>query len=380
MSILAFGIGQLTGGALVKRTSARITLILAGILFLLGFGFASWAGEPIFIYIFYGLLCGIGSGFIYISVLSTVLLWFEEKKGMVNGVLLMCFGLSSTLMGKLYQLITPMEAGSWRRSFFVFGIGYALVLLAGAWLIRPPAKHSLGEGDPGCEKKSEGSEKPERQGVPGSSRTVSAARQQPEIAPGEVLRDPAFYLMYLWVVLASGAGMIIMSQAGKIMADMNPDFSYSFITTVSGLIFMAGAVGRITCGFIFDIWGRRGVMLLVNVLFALSALLFMGAEVSKATAAVAMAFTAGGYAYGALSTCTTTYMSSRYGMKYYSVNLPLLNSTLFIVAFSSILAGAVYDRFGSYMWVYRGILAAALIDVACGWVLTGGEKDPEPGR
>lgn len=252
MSILAFGIGQLTGGALVKRTSARITLIFAGILFLLGFGFASRAGEPIFIYIFYGLLCGIGSGFIYISVLSTVLLWFEEKKGMVNGVLLMCFGLSSTLMGKLYQLITPMEAGSWRRSFFVFGIGYALVLLAGAWLIRPPAKHSLEEGDPGCEKKSEGSEKPERQGVPGSSRTVSAARQQPEIAPGEVLRDPAFYLMYMWVVLASGAGMIIMSQAGKIMADMNPDFSYSFITTVSGLIFMAGAVGRITCGFIFD--------------------------------------------------------------------------------------------------------------------------------
>ena len=52
----------------------------------------------------------------------------------------MGFGLSSFLIGKLYQRFTPVTVGSWRRSFVVLGIITAVLVAACGFLLRRPLK------------------------------------------------------------------------------------------------------------------------------------------------------------------------------------------------------------------------------------------------
>lgn len=342
ISIITFGIGQLCAGGLLRKISPGKLLALSALLFGAGFILSSQACTAAALYIFYGCFCGIGTGFIFITVLSTVVLWFEHSRGLINGLLLLSYGLGSSLVGKLFQMITLEYSGGWRYSFLVFGIGFAALLVFGSLLIREPREWELPLQETGADS--------------GNLRGNT---------PREVLHDWSFYVVYLWLMLATAAGMVIMSQSGRMISDIDPGLSYSAVTAISGVLFIAGAVGRLLGGILFDRIGRTKLMLLVEILIAGFALLLLAARITGSHTLIIIAFVCGGYAYGCLTPCNTTYLSSRYGMKYYSVNLSMLNTVLFPTSLSSTLAASIRDQAGSYQWIYYGLLLMAVIGAAC---------------
>ena len=109
-----FCLGGLTCGALSARISPRIFLWISALLFLAGFLLTASMRSLPMLYVGFGVVCGLASGFSYNAVLGTVGAWFPDKQGLVSGILLMGFGLSSFLIGKLYQRFTPTAIGSWR--------------------------------------------------------------------------------------------------------------------------------------------------------------------------------------------------------------------------------------------------------------------------
>ena len=111
-----FCLGGLTCGALSARISPRIFLWISALLFLAGFLLTASMRSLPMLYVGFGVVCGLASGFSYNAVLGTVGAWFPDKQGLVSGILLMGFGLSSFLIGKLYQRFTPTAIGSWRRA------------------------------------------------------------------------------------------------------------------------------------------------------------------------------------------------------------------------------------------------------------------------
>ena len=125
-----FCLGGLTCGALSARISPRIFLWISALLFLAGFLLTAGMRSLPMLYVGFGVVCGLASGFSYNAVLGTVGAWFPDKQGLVSGILLMGFGLSSFLIGKLYQRFTPTAIGSWRRSFVVLGIITAVLVAA----------------------------------------------------------------------------------------------------------------------------------------------------------------------------------------------------------------------------------------------------------
>ena len=98
-----FCLGGLTCGALSARISPRIFLWISALLFLAGFLLTASMRSLPMLYVGFGVVCGLASGFSYNAVLGTVGAWFPDKQGLVSGILLMGFGLSSFLIGKLYQ-------------------------------------------------------------------------------------------------------------------------------------------------------------------------------------------------------------------------------------------------------------------------------------
>ena len=101
LSMAGYNIGSIISGIMICRYSHRITLSISALLLLLGFLGASRLSSLTEIYVFYGLMCGLGTGIAYNTVVSTVLAWFPDDTGTVSGLLLAGYGISSFLLGPL---------------------------------------------------------------------------------------------------------------------------------------------------------------------------------------------------------------------------------------------------------------------------------------
>ena len=102
ITMAMFCVGCLLAGILAKKVKSRIYIILAAVLLLCGFLLTSVTTSLPMLYLGFGVLCGMGAGFSYNAVMSTMSAWFPDKQGLISGILLMGFGLSSFIIGKIF--------------------------------------------------------------------------------------------------------------------------------------------------------------------------------------------------------------------------------------------------------------------------------------
>ena len=126
-----FCTGGLIAGLLSKKINPKLYIIASGVFFAAGFFIASLTGDsPALLYIGFGVICGLGAGFAYNTVLSTMSQWFPDKQGLISGILLMGFGLSSFIIGKVYAAVTPSDGSDqWKMTFRILGIVVLVVML-----------------------------------------------------------------------------------------------------------------------------------------------------------------------------------------------------------------------------------------------------------
>lgn len=339
-----FCLGGLTCGALSARISPRIFLWISALLFLAGFLLTAGMRSLPMLYVGFGVVCGLASGFSYNAVLGTVGAWFPDKQGLVSGILLMGFGLSSFLIGKLYQRFTPTAIGSWRRSFVVLGIITTVLVAACGFLLRRPGTDFT--PPPAAKKK----------------RYANPVAE--ELGTAAMLRRPAFWLYYLWAVLLSAAGLALVSQSTSIAREIGRTVSPGGITTAVGMISLANAAGRVVLGGLFDRLGRSRTMQLVGGIFLLTGLVLIGALKLGRFPLLIAGFLLGGMAYGGVTPANAAFVSSYYGMRHYAVNLSVVVTNLLFASFGSTIAGALYDATGSYLSTDAMILVLAVLSAA----------------
>ena len=79
------------------------------------------------LYLAYGVLYGFGVGLGYNAIMGTIVKWFPDKTGLASGILLMGFGISSLIVGKVGARLIG-EIG-WRDTFMYFGIAFGIIVL-----------------------------------------------------------------------------------------------------------------------------------------------------------------------------------------------------------------------------------------------------------
>ena len=127
-----FCVGCLIAGILAKKVSPKLYVMLSAVLFLVGFLVsAATDGSPVLLYIGFGVLCGLGAGFAYNAVMSTMSSWFPDKQGLISGILLMGFGLSSFIIGKVFAAVAPPDpsVASWRNAFRVMAVVIFVIMI-----------------------------------------------------------------------------------------------------------------------------------------------------------------------------------------------------------------------------------------------------------
>ncbi len=349
-----FCTGGLIAGLLSKKINPKLYIIASGVFFAAGFFIASLTGDsPALLYIGFGVICGLGAGFAYNTVLSTMSQWFPDKQGLISGILLMGFGLSSFIIGKVYAAVTPSDGSDqWKMTFRILGIVVLVVMLiCFNFFVKPSEDYK----------------------VPGAAAKKVVKEPALDIPPTQMVKKPAFWLYYIWAILLSAAGLVLVSQASGIATQVGPNVSDGNIATVVGLISILNGIGRVIFGAIFDKKGYRMAMILDMIVMVIAGLILILALSTGNFLFIILGFLIGGLAYGGVMPTNSAIISDFFGRTNYPVNYSLINTNLIIASFASTIAGKLYDASQSYMAPVMMMIGVTVV----GFIVSLGIRRPK---
>lgn len=142
LSMLVQGSSGILMGRLNDRFGPRF--IMAFCCFFLGLGFLlmSLTSSIWQLYLFYGVVIGIGVSGVFVVILSTVARWFVKRRGTMTGIVLTGGGLGTLVMPPVISRL--IAAYDWRMAYIIVGIVVLTIgILAAQLLRRDPTKMGL---------------------------------------------------------------------------------------------------------------------------------------------------------------------------------------------------------------------------------------------
>lgn len=149
-AIFFLGMSAAFLGNVVEKDIHRSSLI-AAICFaagMAGTGFFIWyggshQGNPLVligIYVCYGFIMGIGLGTGYLSPVKTLMLWFQDRKGLATGLAVAGFGAAKAIASPIMQaMLDSLGEGGIYKMFLILACVYFVMMFVGHLLLAKPA-------------------------------------------------------------------------------------------------------------------------------------------------------------------------------------------------------------------------------------------------
>jgi OFA family oxalate/formate antiporter-like MFS transporter len=236
-------------GLLVDRFGPRVLLSVGALLTGLSWALAAQATSLTGLYLTYGLLGGMGTGIVYVGVIGHVVQWFPERRGLATGIVAAGYGFGAILT--TFPIARVIGISGFTTALIQFGALFgAAGLVAAQGLRRPDAAWRAFH----------------------ASRVHDRVKRESlrSFAPGEMLRTPIFWLMFLMMTMMSTSGLMVISQMGAFTRDFGMASAMVFGLAVLPL---ALSIDRITngltrpfFGWVSDRIGRENTMTLAFAL------------------------------------------------------------------------------------------------------------------
>ncbi len=146
LAIFCLGMAATFAGPLVERDIHKASLAafllfsagLAGTGLCVQFAKTLGAGAASAgVFLFYGAVMGAGVGIGYLCPVKTLMLWFQDNKGLATGIAIMGFGLAKAIASPLINALQQRLA--LHSIFYCMAVGYGALMLLGHLLLRKPA-------------------------------------------------------------------------------------------------------------------------------------------------------------------------------------------------------------------------------------------------
>jgi MFS family permease len=142
LCVVIFGFLGIVAGRLSDRFGPKVVLIAGGFLIGAGYILMSQTNAIWQLYLFYGVMVGIGLSPTFVVPMSTIARWFVKRRGMVTGIVLTGSGLLKTISPPVVSLF--ISGYGWRISYIILGIITLVVLIGSALLMKyDPSKVGL---------------------------------------------------------------------------------------------------------------------------------------------------------------------------------------------------------------------------------------------
>lgn len=318
LTMCFFAVGGLIAGFAVKKTGPKVLIMTGGILAGAGFLLTSLnKGNPVALYLTYGVMGGLGIGLSYNPLVSSTNAWFTDRRGFSSGLLMMGFGASSLIIGNAADLLINAKGFGWRPTYRILG------LLIGAVLALAGARAAFPENS-------------------GNARKGSLSGYDTK----DVVRSVTFWLFYLYLISITAAGNVVISAARDI--GMNIGMSAALATSLVGVLAVCNALGRLLSGAIFDRYGFRAAMTSGSVFVILSPLVILFALTNGSVAAGVAGLCVTGISYGFSPTVSSAVCGDFYGQKSFPLNFSIASTILIPTSFLATLVGSIVTETGSY--------------------------------
>jgi OFA family oxalate/formate antiporter-like MFS transporter len=312
-------------GYLVDRFGPQLVGVAAGILVAAAWVINSVAGSLPILYLG-AVVGGIGAGGVYGATIGNALKWFPDRRGLAAGLTAMGFGAGSALT--VFPIANLIKTQGYEAAFLKFGLAQGAIVFLLGWFLKAPDAAFIAPR----------AKRPPRMPVR-------------EHTPLEMLRTPAFWLMYVMFVLMATGGLIATAQLTPIAKDFGiADAPVSlFGLTLLALPFalslnrVLNGVSRPFFGWVSDRLGRENTMFVAFALEGVSILLLssFGANPLWFVLLTALVF----FAYGEIYSLFPATCGDAYGRKFASANAGLLytakGTASLLVPLSSVIAASL---------------------------------------
>jgi MFS family permease len=333
--IVAGGLGPVAGFS-VARFGSRKIMVLFNIIAALGLLGMALVRELWQVYLFFGVMAGLGIAFAeFIPITTVINNWFIHRRSMAMGLLFASGGLGGFIMP---PLISRLIAGlGWRWTWVCLaGIHFLLTVIIGGFLIRGRPE-DLGQEPDGLKPLSSelAREKASRRNI----------YQTPnDWTVGEALRSPALWqITALFAIILFVTNMLTTHQVAYLQ-DLH--FSPLLSATALGLMIGMSIIGRLSSGFLGMRYEGRYLAAFFLALMGIGVLCLIGAK-GLLWVYLYSAFT--GIGFGGMVVLVPTLLGAYFGRTHYSriIGWSAIGVTL-ISAGSPSLAGYFYDATGQY--------------------------------
>ena len=343
-------------GYLIDRIGPRITVGCGGLMIGISWVMNAFAVSLPVLYVA-AAIGGIGAGFIYGATVGNALKWFPDRRGLATGLTAAGFGAGSAVT--VVPISSMITASGYQHAFLVFGLLQGVLVMVVALLLTAPS------GQPRAKTTALS---------PGGVNTTKPSYQHEltrDYAPGQVAREPVFWLMYLMFVLVGAGGLIATAQLSVIATDFGVDKTpvTLFAITLPALTFalsidrVLNGLTRPFFGWVSDHIGRENTMFIAFLLEGLGIV----ALIQFAHSPVLFVLLTGlvFFAWGEIYSLFPTTCGDTFGREFAATNYGLLYTAKGTAALLVPLGSELREATGDWLIVLYGaagvnILAAVL--------------------
>jgi len=331
---MAMGLGSFVWGALSDRIGTRGVAVAGGLLLGLGLVLSSQVQALWQLYVTFGFMVGFAVGAFYAPLTSTATKWFTARRGLAVALVSSGIGVGILAVAPLARALT--SAWDWRVALLVIGDLAWLLIVPVALVIR------------------------EQPGDVGAGAMGGAAGAGRQYSTREVLGTPQFWAIALthFACCAAHSGPIF----HMVTHATDQGIGSMAAATALGVSGLASIAGRIGGGLIADRVGVKPTLVVGLALQAAMIVLYLFVRDVAPFYGLAIVF---GVAYGGVmplyALVTREYFGEKVmGAAYGGV---FLISTLGM-GIGSFAGGWLYDRLGSYAWLYGGSFVIGILAIA----------------
>lgn len=346
IAILFLGLSAAFLGHFVEKHGPRKSGTLGALFFgigIAGSGLAVNLGSLPLLYLFYGVLGGIGLGVGYIAPVSTLVKWFPDRRGLATGLAIMGFGFASLVSSPIMaRLIVSVGIAN---TFYILGTIYFLLMFFSSRYLEQPPTGWMPAGF--------------KAAVDSGKKKIVADLSQ--LTANEAVKTSRFWMLWIMLFINITCGIAIISVASPMaqeIAGMTPIAA----ATMVGLMGLFNGLGRIGWASLSDFIGRPNTYTTFFVLQIIAFFLLPG--VSQALLFQVLIFLIL-TTYGGGFASIPAYIGDLFGTK----QLGAIHGYILTAWAAAGLAGPIFAAWvrtstNSYigtLYVFAGLFAVALI-------------------
>ncbi|MDR0181856.1 MFS transporter [Lysobacter arvi] len=347
LAFLSMGVGGFVWGALSDRVGPRKVVLAGALLLGLACVLASRSATLWQFRLTYGVLMGVAVSSFFAPVIAATVSSFEKRRNIAVSLVSAGVGVAPMTMSPLVAWLVSHY--DWRQTLLIVGLVAWALTLPAVWFVRAssiPESASTRDADDG---------------------TVADA--------GQAVRSRAF------IVLAVTYFACCAAHSGPIFHTVSYAVGCGLAVTTAVTIYSmegaAGLGGRVLFGLLADRFGAKPVLVAGLLVQAVAAVAYLGVSQLNGFYVVAIVF---GMAYGGTMPLYASLAREAFSPQILGLVLGAAGMLSALgMALGPLLGGWLYDRYGSYTWMYIGSMAVGLGAAAIAVWFPSRRRPREPG-